>query len=147
MWVKSISNSLCLWWCTLSGDERQRWPQGHLKKAKAKVKNTWRPLVPLRCKSESTKRPLVRLKAKVKIRKKIKHYYFDLSNFGRLTSDSKDIKEDQSISLLHTLFSHKYSCSIKKILQVFEEGMFYDYALALMSLAKASSLTEDQTLG
>ena len=45
------------------------WPQGHLKKAKAKVENTWRLLVPLSCKSESAKRPLTPVKAKAKIKK------------------------------------------------------------------------------
>ena len=46
--------------------EHMWWPHGHLKKAKAKVINTWRPLAPLRCKSENAKRPLVPLKVNVK---------------------------------------------------------------------------------
>ena len=53
-------------------------------------------------------------KGKSQSDKIIKYYCFVLLSFGPLTGDSKAIIEDHSISLLHTLCSHRYSCSKKE---------------------------------
>ena len=68
-------------------------------------------------------------------------------SFGPLTGDSKAIKEDQSISLLHTL-ALTFAAAPRRRIRWFkeEERLSCGYALAWMSLARASTSIEVKTL-
>ena len=62
-------------------------------------------------------------------------------SFGPLIGDSKAIKEDQFISLLHTLALTGTTAPRRRIRWFKEEGsLSFGYALAWMSLARASTL-------
>ena len=111
-----------------------------MKKAKSKSKKYIRTLRPLRSQSESAKRPLVSLKVKSKKDKRIKYYYFVLLSFGPDLGDPKAIKEDQLISFLHTLVDDHQAAPRRFSLALEEEEQFLVYALAWMSLARASTL-------
>ena len=67
-------------------------------------------------------------------------------SFGPLTGDSKAIKEDQSISLLHILALGFAAAPTRRIHWLLKRRKFCVYALAWMSLARASTLVFLSTL-
>ena len=78
---------------------------------------------------------MVPLKVKVKVIKELNNVILFFLSFGPLPGDSKAIKEDQSISLLHTLALTSTAAPRRRKLSCV-------YALAWMSLARTSTPIE-----